>query len=111
MSPGVYCSGCHTKFTIAGTVYPSLHEPNKCNGSQGPGIQLVITGADGEQLVLRPGPTGNFYSSTIVRLPFRAAVMCGSTTRTMSTPQYRGDCDGCHTQYGAFKAPGRILEP
>lgn len=112
MSPGAYCSGCHTKFTIAGTMYPTLHEPSGCNGTNGTkGIEVVITGADGATLVLHPGPTGNFYSSNVVRLPFRAAVKRGAVTRTMSKPQYRGDCNGCHTPYGAFKAPGRVLEP
>jgi hypothetical protein len=29
----------------------------------------------------------------------------------MSTPQTDGDCNGCHTQDGVDKTPGRIILP
>jgi hypothetical protein len=31
--------------------------------------------------------------------------------RAMSTPQTDGDCNGCHTQDGVDKTPGRIILP
>src|SRR5438445_547285 len=40
MHPGKTCIGCHAatggpSYTIAGTVYPTMHEPDDCNGVDG----------------------------------------------------------------------------
>jgi hypothetical protein len=32
-------------------------------------------------------------------------------TRAMVAPQTNGDCNSCHTENGANKAPGRVLLP
>jgi hypothetical protein len=98
--------------TIAGTVYPTAHEPDLCNGANGSnGARVVITGADGATLTLTPGTSGNFNSRTAVKTPFRAKVTYMGRERAMSTAQTSGDCNSCHTQSGTNSAPGRILLP
>ena len=110
MEPGVSCNSCHNHaFTIAGTVYPTAHEPNLCYGVNGStGVRVVITGADGKKLTLTPSASGNFYSNTAVAKPFTAKVTNGSASRPMVASQQSGDCNSCHTQNGASSAPGRI---
>ena len=52
MNPGRACISCHAgeddapRFTIAGTLYPTGHEPNLCNGVNGTtGARVVIVDA------------------------------------------------------------------
>ena len=119
MNPGLACIACHATtggeaplFAIAGTVYPTAHEPDLCNGSTGSGsAQIVITGADGKTLTLMPNAAGNFYSSTSVKLPYQAKVLYKGQERAMVETQSTGDCNSCHTQNGTNGAPGRILLP
>jgi hypothetical protein len=118
MNPGMACISCHASskegptFTIAGTVYPTGHEPDGCFGaSASSGAQVVITGADGRTLTLTPGSAGNFYSSTSVALPYNAKVVYMGRERAMGASQSTGDCNSCHTQNGANLAPGRITLP
>src|SRR5438445_110883 len=56
MHPGNACMDCHSQnggplFLFAGTIYPSAHDPDDCNGARtldGKAVaKLVITGADG----------------------------------------------------------------
>jgi hypothetical protein len=112
MRPGNDCTGCHS-FTIAGTVYPTLHEPNNCNGTAANGIKVVVTGADGKITTLTPdGTSGNFYSSTAIKTPFSAKVTnSAGGSMAMATMQTKGNCNSCHTQTGANSAPGRITAP
>jgi len=117
MNPGRACTMCHSMgdgptLTIGGTVYPTAHEPDLCNGANGAnGAQVVITGADGQTLTLTPGVSGNFNSRTRVMLPYRAKVTYMGRERGMAAMQTSGDCNSCHTQTGANSAPGRILLP
>jgi hypothetical protein len=117
MNPGRACIACHStmngpSLTIAGTVYPSAHEPDLCNGANGSnGARVVITGADGVTQTLTPGASGNFNSRTRVTTPFKAKVTYMGRERTMMTAQTSGDCNSCHTQTGTNSAPGRILLP
>jgi hypothetical protein len=98
--------------TIAGTVYPTAHEPDLCNGANGSnGARVVITGADGQTQTLTPGASGNFNSRTAVKTPFKAKVTYMGRERAMASSQTSGDCNSCHTQNGANSAPGRILLP
>jgi len=112
MRPGNDCTGCHS-FTIAGTVYPTAHEPNNCDGTAAGGIKVVITGADGSMMTLTPSATsGNFYSSSAIKTPFTAQVVNSSgAVRMMMASQTKGNCNSCHTQDGASGAPGRIMAP
>ena len=54
MNPGRACLACHATMngpdlTIAGTVYPTAHEPDLCFGADGSNdVRVVITGADGQ---------------------------------------------------------------
>ena len=117
MNPGTACIQCHDsgneapRFSIAGTVYPTVHEPDLCNGSSAAGVQIVITGADGRTLTLSLNSAGNFFSQIAVALPYQAAVITAAGERAMTARQTSGDCNGCHTQAGANGAPGRIMVP
>jgi hypothetical protein len=117
MNPGKACIACHStmngpSLTIAGTVYPTAHEPDLCNGAPGSnGARIVITGADGVTQTLTPGTSGNFNSRTKVTLPFKAKVTYMGRERAMVATQVSGDCNSCHTQNGTNSAPGRILLP
>jgi hypothetical protein len=111
MRPGVDCTGCHN-FQVAGTVYPTAHEPDNCNGVNGTtGLRVVITGANGQVLTLTPSAAGNFYSNSSVSTPFTVKVTNGAASRSMVTPQTVGGCNSCHTQNGDNNAPGRIMAP
>jgi len=117
MNPGRACIACHSTMdgpplTIAGTIYPTGHEPDLCQGADGSkGILLEITGADGKTLMLTPGASGNFETGTSVKFPVTAKVTYMGRTRAMTAAQASGDCNGCHTQAGANGAPGRIALP
>ena len=112
MRPGNDCKGCHS-FTIAGTVYPTAHEPNNCDGTAAGGIKVVVTGADGSTITLTPSATsGNFYSNSTVKTPFTAKVTnSAGAVRMMVASQTAGNCNSCHTQDGGNGAPGRIMAP
>jgi hypothetical protein len=116
MEPGRACISCHAAtggdappFTIAGTVYPTAHEPDQCNGAGG--AQVVITDANGNVVTLTANGAGNFYYLGAIALPFQARVVDGNGVRAMSVPQSTGDCNSCHTAVGANGAPGRIMAP
>jgi hypothetical protein len=119
MDPGQACIACHSKgegpnppFVLGGTVYPSAHEPDNCNG--GPLTQMarvVITGADGMSVTLKPNSAGNFSYSGVIATPYTAMVTYMGRERGMIAKQMSGDCNSCHTETGAMMAPGRIMLP
>lgn len=120
MHPGVACIACHSMkngpaFAIAGTIFPTAHEPDDCNGADGlfTGAVVQITGADGQTVSVIPNVAGNFNiaTNTKIALPFRAKVVAGNRERAMQTPQMIGDCNSCHTVTGLNGAPGRIMVP
>jgi mono/diheme cytochrome c family protein len=120
MEPGQACISCHAstggeapRFVIAGTLYPTGHEPNNCNGVNGSaGATVVVTGGNGTSVTLKPNSVGNFYSSTTLAPPYVAKVVSASgSERVMSSAVSTGDCNSCHTQTGANSAPGRITLP
>lgn len=136
MTPGQACITCHDKenakhagkkkdsnddddddeeleapaFSVAGTVYPTLREPDDCFGVGSLDAQVVVTGADGKTQTLEVNRAGNFMSEIAVAKPYTAKVVRGGKTRTMKTPQTNGDCNHCHSQEPK-EAPGRILAP
>lgn len=122
MNPGRACLTCHAKQNaiegeekapagVGGTVYPSAHEPDLCNGLPG-GAEVILTGADGKELRMTVNAAGNFFSrSTPLARPYRARVVFQGRERRMGTPQTSSDCNSCHTQAGANGAPGRIVAP
>jgi len=117
MEPGQACIACHSKgegprFALGGTVYPTAHEPDNCNG--GPLTQMarvVITGADGQSVTLTPNSSGNFSYSGAIATPYNAKVTYMGRERAMIAKQTSGDCNSCHTEAGAMMAPGRIMLP
>lgn len=129
MYPGQACNACHRKegegdiFGFAGTVYPTPHEPDRCNGVDGTttGARVVATDATGKVLADVPvnaagnfaaklAPSGAFYVKVVQNGKERA--MKGALSRTLAG----GDCNACHTQDGtsvdgSAAAPGRIVLP
>jgi cytochrome c553 len=124
MHPGAACIACHARgdargddqgevpaFTAAGTLYPTAHEPDDCNGTEGPNAHVVITDALGKTYALPVNGAGNFFTTTPLASPYRAKVVSGTRTREMAAPQTSGDCNGCHTRSGNQQAPGRVMAP
>lgn len=115
MHPGVACIDCHDKnfgptLTIAGTVYPTAHEPDDCNGVNGT-VKIVITDANNKTFTLTANSAGNFYTQSDIAMPFKAKVVSGTKERAMTASQTTGDCNSCHTVAGTQDAPGRIMAP
>ena len=117
MNPGMACNLCHSggegpRFSISGTLYPTIHEPALCYGANAStGAQVVVTGADGRTLTLAPNAAGNFFSEMAVVTPYTAKVVTSAGERAMTAAQTSGDCNACHTMAGANGAPGRIMLP
>jgi hypothetical protein len=120
MQPGVACINCHNssggeapRFTIAGTLYPTAHEPNQCNGVNGTtdGAKVVITDANQKVITLTANSVGNFYYTGTVATPFHAKITDMNGERDMVAGQTSGDCNSCHNQNGTMSAPGRIILP
>jgi mono/diheme cytochrome c family protein len=122
MKPGSECQTCHVlggdasgkEFDIAGTVYPTAHEPDDCDGTSS--ATVVITDAKGATTSLTVGTSGNFYHDNgfgflAIATPYTAVVTVGSKTRPMLTPQADGNCNHCHTTAGTMSAPGRVMAP
>jgi len=118
MNPGLPCIACHVterrapQFTAAGTVYPTGHEPDLCNGvNLGTQVTIELHDASGHSTTISPNSVGNFYYQGTLTPPLTAAVHYMGRTREMTTPAPSGDCNSCHTQDGAMAAPGRITLP
>jgi hypothetical protein len=120
MHPGRACLACHERehegprLLLAGTVYPSAHEPDECYGANGDAT-VVITGADGQTFSLRLGGSGNFFlegeDGAELALPYTVVLRYEGRERAMVAPQTSGDCNHCHSPEGADGAPGRVTLP
>jgi hypothetical protein len=117
MEPGQACIACHSKgdgpkFDLGGTVFPTAHEPDDCNGGSVASLsKVVITGADRNTVTLTPNAAGNFSYSGALAKPFTAKVTYMGRVRAMIAAQTSGDCNSCHTEQGVMMAPGRIMLP
>jgi mono/diheme cytochrome c family protein len=122
MHPGGACIACHSTtqggpaMSFAGTVFPTLHEPDDCNGSKAP-ITVVVKDRRGKTVTMQTNAAGNFFVLTDaiadlnLRPPFTVEVRePGKTARKMGRTITGGDCNGCHTMAGNGP-PGRVLEP
>jgi cytochrome c553 len=120
MHPGGACISCHAtkfdapRFAVAGTVYPSAHEPDDCASLLDGAAQIEITDANKKVYTLNVNASGNFYY--VDRLgtfaqPYTAKVLYQGRERIMVGARDNGDCNSCHTQDGTESAPGRILLP
>lgn len=118
MRPGAACNACHDEiggapaFAVAGTVYPTLHEPTDCYGASGD-IIVRILGSDDAELDLPVGSSGNFFAavSAGIVFPIRAEVVFDGRMRGMCGWVPHGDCNLCHTEEGVDGAPGRVRLP
>jgi cytochrome c553 len=121
MRPGAACIACHQqegkgpRFAVAGTLFPTPHEPDDCYGvapESAAGAQVEITDANGMLHTLKPNGAGNFYlESSSFSYPYTAKVTYQGRERAMLVAQTTGDCNSCHTQDGTQSAPGRIFLP
>lgn len=119
MHPGRACIDCHATdrraptFSFAGTIYPSGHEPDDCNGVNGfdQDVHVVVTDATGAVQDVQINDVGNFYGLDAVTLPITAELRYQGRVRAMTTPAASGDCNSCHTDAGTNAAPGRLLVP
>ncbi len=129
MHPGGTCISCHSKestkregdddeaplYTVAGTIFPTAHEPDDCNGTatgEGGALTVEITGADKKVTKLTPNSVGNFFTTAAIKFPYTARVVAkDGSVRVMKDAQKDGDCNGCHTLVGKEKAPGRVMAP
>jgi cytochrome c553 len=127
MTPGEACISCHQRgegppYQVAGTVFATGHEPDRCNGATGAAssvgeAQIVIVGADKSTITLSvQSPSGNFAYQGALAKPYRAKLVYRGRERVMVTEQSSGDCNACHTQQGTnptggAPAPGRITLP
>ena len=117
MAPGRACLSCHDgsgeapRFYVAGTVYPSAHEPNDCQSTGVSGSFVEITDANQHVTQIQVGASGNFYLGQPIALPYSTKVVFQGRERPMGAQQQSGDCNSCHTQAGASGAPGRVLIP
>jgi hypothetical protein len=120
MHPGKACIACHAgreeapTFAIAGTVYPTGHEPDDCNSTGASGAVITVTDSTGAAHALTPNAAGNFYelaSGGWPVFPITAQVNFRGKTRAMQGAVSSGDCNSCHTQSGSSGAPGRIALP
>lgn len=117
MYPGNACNACHEsligtpRFHVAGTVYPTGHEPDNCNGAMGAVVE--ITDFEDTTFSLETNIAGNFTLLITERVvfPIRARVIANGEARVMTGTVQSGDCNACHTQDGASSAPGRIVLP
>ena len=124
MQPGNACIACHSMgggptLSVAGTVYPTAHEPGNCNGAAG--VNVIITDAKGQVFTLPTNSVGNFGCGPRARTgfpacagftaPYNAEVISKGVVRHMVAKQTTGDCNSCHTETGAMSAPGRIMTP
>lgn len=113
MNPGESCIACHLtksrapRFSVAGTVFPTLHEPNDCNGQRNATVE--ITDATGKVVRLTTNTAGNFSTTQRLTFPVRARVTANGIVREMIEAKSSGDCNSCHTQAGREDAPGRIV--
>jgi hypothetical protein len=116
MKPGKACIGCHkagagspwNAFTVAGTVYPTLHEPDNCHGVAD--ATVLLFDADGNVHTLPTNSAGSFTGEMTFPRPYRAMVVKGTNFRAMQSRQMNGDCNSCHTEWGKG-APGRVMTP
>ncbi len=116
MQPGMACIECHRSsgegpiYTVAGTIYTELDEPDDCNGVQS--VTVQITDARGRTWSDDTNSAGNFFiSDRSIEFPITAKVIDGGVVREMYSPMSTGDCGTCHTPSGRDGAPGRIMAP
>lgn len=119
MNPGLACIACHARadaavFTAAGTVYPTLREPDLCFGvtpNADDPVTVEVIDAQGRTAAMVTNSGGNFYHRLALTPPLRVAVRRGGAVRAMRGAAPHGDCNACHSEGGREGAPGRVRGP
>jgi hypothetical protein len=132
MDPGRACIDCHANggggeeeeggplYLVAGTVFPTAHEPDNCFGLDGtvmpPDVSVEVRDGNGNAVVLKINAAGNFYLDPYsapagFAPPYAVKVVKDDLERPMGALAPHGDCNLCHTQDGTTDAPGRIIPP
>lgn len=120
MTPGRDCISCHAgedpddapRYSVAGTVYPTLHEEDDCYGVDGAIVR--ITDSNGQVVELATNAAGNFYrprSAGTIAVPYTASVIYQGREMPMMGPQTDLNCATCHGVAGTQGAPGRVIRP
>jgi hypothetical protein len=102
MSPGEDCSaaGCHTDFTLGGTVYAADDAP----AEQGlAGVTIKIVDSAKKTLMLTSNRTGNFYTQEAVTWPADLYLTKDNLAGEMLGAS-NGACNACHS----LKRYGRV---
>lgn len=123
MTPGENCLECHggaglagealtvpdredaRRWTIAGTVYPTLEAAPEEGVA---GAKIHVRDASGKIFSLETNEAGNFFTAEPVLFPLRVAVEHAGVTHEMPVDVPYGGCNGCHRQPPRQAAPGRI---
>jgi hypothetical protein len=123
MHPGRACNACHEQvnieqggdsplYALAGTIFPTAHEPDDCRTPAALGATVEITDSKGKVITVTANEAGNFfYKDFDLVFPYQAKVLFEGRERAMALPQMNGACNECHTEAGTQDAPGRILLP
>jgi hypothetical protein len=116
MRPGGDCIGCHQdmgegpRYTVAGTVYRELDEPDDCDGAMN--VVVEIVDAKGDVWTQTVNSAGNFFmKDSAMVFPVTTRVIEGDLERVMVAPIQTGNCASCHTADGTDGAPGRVIAP
>jgi hypothetical protein len=120
MNPGQACVECHRtkpgapRWTIGGTVYASIHEPDNCLGGPASGsdpVTVTLRDRDGNEHSTTAVAGGNFFFTNNPPPPYsRIRVTYQGRDQYMPGTAEHGDCNGCHRERGGA-APGRIVLP
>jgi hypothetical protein len=123
MRPGENCLECHggsalagepltvpdredaRRWTIAGTVYPTL-EAAPDEGVEG--ARVHVRDAGGRAFTLETNSAGNFYTAEPVRFPLRVAIEHAGQLFEMPIDVPYGGCNACHRLPPRQSAPGRL---
>lgn len=105
--PGSACAGCHSTFTLSGTVYATPDALTNCFGVDGTdrlSLQLMDAAHIGRGL--KVNSAGNFWTTAPIVFPVTVGVSGPNGGVYMQGVAAHGDCNGCHTA-----AAGRVLPP
>ena len=98
MEPGRACIACHSVnngplFTVAGTVYPTGHEPDDCYGTAAAGAVVTVRDSTGKEFSFTANsPAGNFFGSPTLVFPITARVTVGgSEVRSLGPGDHFGE--------------------
>lgn len=124
MLPGYACVDCHAStnaaageseapiFAFAGTVYPTVHEPDGCISPTAMGAEVVVVSASGRRYTAKVNRVGNFkFEADDIEYPLTASVRWQGRVHWMVAPTMTGDCNSCHSSSGTEGAKGRIRLP